>query len=476
MEDELDSLLSQLDPQELSSHFDIYNDPTHSRESQPRLGLGPSSTNEPLPSPCTSGNRFHTLKTDSEVEEARKKAVPKNTDKNTSWAVNIWKEWSAHRCKVCTSFTKWPTHLLITEPSQLDYWLSKFVLETRKGNGDHYPPDTLYSICSGLLRYIRETRPQMNIFKDPVFAGFQRTLDSEMKRLRALGLGVKKKQAEPIIIEEEDLLWEKGFLGDANPQQLLDTMLFLCGVHFALRSGEEHRSLQLSQFELVCPKDGRAHLIYTENYSKNNQGGLLHRKVKPKAVTCYANESNPNRCLVHYFQNYLKHHPADCSTFYLTPLRKIKGDIWYSKMPVGHNTLSGTVARACKQAGIPGFKTNHSLRVTSATRLFQSGVDEQLIMSHTGHRSVDGVRSYKRVCEDQKKSVSDVLNSASNGHSEAYCVQEKPGSPKKMRLNELPVTSYHHAALSQETMNASSFKPTFNFAGCSSVTINYNIS
>ena len=112
MEDELDSLLSQLDPQELSSHFDLYNDLTYSRESQPCLGFGPSATNEPLPSPCTSGNRFHTLKTDSEVEEARKKAVPKNTDKNTSWAVNIWKQWSAHRRKVCTSFTEWPTHLL----------------------------------------------------------------------------------------------------------------------------------------------------------------------------------------------------------------------------------------------------------------------------------------------------------------------------------------------------------------------------
>ena len=67
----------------------------------------------------------------------------------------------------------------------------------------------------------------MNIFK---YAGFQRTLDSKMKRLRALGLGVKKKQAEPITVEEIDLLWEKGFLGDTNPQQLLGTMLFLYGV------------------------------------------------------------------------------------------------------------------------------------------------------------------------------------------------------------------------------------------------------
>ena len=32
-----------------------------------------------------------------------------------------------------------------------------------------------------------------------------------------------KKQAEPIIEQEEELLWEKGLLGDATPQSLLDS-------------------------------------------------------------------------------------------------------------------------------------------------------------------------------------------------------------------------------------------------------------
>ena len=143
--------------------------------------------------------------------------------------------------------------------------------------------------------------------------------------------------------------------------------------------------------------------MYTENYSKNNQGGLQHRKVQPKCVTYYGNESNPDRCLVRLYQLYISHRPTNVPHFYLTPLRKKIDDVWYSKVPVGHNTLSQTVGRLCKLAGITGFKTNHSLRVTSATRLFQSGIDEQLIMSHTGHRSIDGVRSYKRISEEQKK-------------------------------------------------------------------------
>ena len=97
---------------------------------------------------------------------------------------------------------------------------------------------------------------------------------------RALGLGVKKRQAEPITIEEENKQWEKGVLGDSDLQTLLDTLLFLCGIHFTLRSGQEHRSLKLSQFELQTDEDGSSFLLCTE-ITKNNQGGLSHRKLNP---------------------------------------------------------------------------------------------------------------------------------------------------------------------------------------------------
>ena len=97
-----------------------------------------------------------------------------------------------------------------------------------------------------------------------------------------------------------------------------------------------------------------------------------------------------------------------------------------SDTPVGHNTLSKTVKRLCASAGISGFKTNHLLRVTNATRLFQSGVDEQLIMARTGHRSVEGVRSYKRISHEQRQTLSEVLNSATNGNEEPNTEVKKP--------------------------------------------------
>ena len=37
-------------------------------------------------------------------------------------------------------------------------------------------------------------------------------------------------------------------------------------------------------------------------------------------------------------------------------------------------------------------------------------MDEQLVMERTGHRSIEGVRSYKRSSDQQREALSDILN------------------------------------------------------------------
>ena len=69
-------------------------------------------------------------------------------------------------------------------------------------------------------------------------------------------------------------------------------------------------------------------------------------------------------------------------------------------------TMMSTI---CSAAGIGGYKTNYSLRATSATRLYHQGIDEQLIMERTGHHSIEGVRSYKRTDEKQEENISNLL-------------------------------------------------------------------
>ena len=103
---------------------------------------------------------------------------------------------------------------------------------------------------------------------------------------------------------------------------------------------------------------------------------------------------------------------------YLTPLTTWREDVWYFKTPLSHNALSKVVGSLMKDAGYEGHYTNHSARVTCASRLFDGEVDEQLIMARTNHASTDGVRPYKRVSTKLQELTYDVLNSSTdNGPS-----------------------------------------------------------
>ena len=120
--------------------------------------------------------------------------------------------------------------------------------------------------------------------------------------------------------------------------------------------------------------------------------------------------------------------------------------------------------RLCETANIPGFKTNHSLRVTNATRLFQSGAEEQLIMERTGHSSIDGVRAYKRTSEEQHKFISGVLNSATNG------TLSQPELPKKPKLDiNTPVEQ--SSSIPTMPLDQPRLVPNMSFTGCNNVVI-----
>ena len=84
-------------------------------------------------------------------------------------------------------------------------------------------------------------KPSIDIFKNPEFASFCKTLDTEMKRLKATqDVSKGAKTAEPLSATDEEILWEKGLFGHDSPRTLIDTMVYMTRLSFALRSGEEH--------------------------------------------------------------------------------------------------------------------------------------------------------------------------------------------------------------------------------------------
>ena len=70
---------------------------------------------------------------------------------------------------------------------------------------------------------------------------------------------------------------------------LRDTLVYVFGIQFALRTGQEHRNLRSknSQLSLQVDEVGSEYLQYVEDNSKTNNGGLAHLRIKRKVVRAY---------------------------------------------------------------------------------------------------------------------------------------------------------------------------------------------
>ena len=133
-----------------------------------------------------------------------------------------------------------------------------------------------------------------------------------------------------------------------------------------------------------------------------------------------------------FFQNYVeKLNPKAGveNAFYFKPLVVVNdGNVWYTSLPLGHNKLRDMVKTIMGKTGFKGNYTNHSLRATTASRLFRANVPEQLIREQTGHRS-NAIYAYKGPSSEEKRSVSAVLQ----GHTS----ENKKSPSAEMVVNSL---------------------------------------
>ena len=122
-------------------------------------------------------------------------------------------------------------------------------------------------------------------------------------------------------------------------------------------------------------------------------------------------------------------------TFYMRPLPAIPPAAhlpWFTNSRLGKHAISKMLTNMCSEAGIEK-KTNHSLRVTGATSLFEKQVPEKIVKERTGHRSLTALRMYKRTSPTQHKAVSNILAGSKMKFDEEMC--EGP-SAKKARVPE----------------------------------------
>ena len=362
--------------------------------------------------------RFAAPVSDTTENEFRLARIPEKTRQITDWGIRAWNEWAAARgastSEAVTDHVPVATPLLQMTGDDFAYWLGKFVLEVRKADGGEYPPKSLYALVCCFKRYFEANGVHdINLINsnDPRFGGFRQTLDAEMQRWHASGLGTKKKQAEPISPDEEAILWLSGQLGCHSAEALLNTVYYYNCKVFGLRSYDEHRNLQCKQFEKKLDERGRVYLEYTDCGSKTNRGGLKHMKVENKTVRQYENVDDSQHCIVNIFEFYFSLIPSRDSHFYFRPSKGLK----FARQPVGRNKIAKLIPDMCKAARIEGYKTGHSGKVTCATTLYREGFSDQLIKERTGHRSLEALHQYKRTGSQQQQDLSMALGPSISG-------------------------------------------------------------
>ena len=280
------------------------------------------------------------------------------------------------------------------------------------------PPNTLREIIVCIQTFLHENNLMWKLIDGVEFVRLRNVLDNVMKQRHSLGYGVRQ-SAEIISLAHEDVLFGSGVVGLDSPQKLLNGIIYLLGLHAALRGGVEHNNLRRPghncQFSIERDSRGVEVLVYREDpLQKTNQGGL-QCKVKPKVVKICA-ASNLDRDPITYFKKYIALLPqgTNCKKLYLRPRKVPHPCVWYCDQAYRVNKVKSTIKDICKQAGLDGKFSNHSLRATCATRMYDNKIPEQIIKETTGHCS-ECVRGYKRTSDELKESASNALCKHSEG-------------------------------------------------------------
>ncbi|XP_071125661.1 uncharacterized protein KIAA1958-like [Mytilus edulis] len=345
--------------------------------------------------------------TDNEIDTLIEGAENKNTKKATKWAVNVYEDWK--NSKIGSGLII--PNLKDLSVQDINSILGKFVVEVRKKNGEKYPAKTLYLLVTGLLRGMRSHGvSNLNFLNesDDRFLRFRQILDAQMKKLTSDGYGINVKQADPISVEQEEILWDKSVFGNHSSESLLHTVFFYNCKYFGLRGRDEHRNLQISQIQLGEDDNGN----YIEFRGKDNKtynGGLRHRYIAPKSVRQYLEKDCQTLKSYQMYMNAIYEIDKSVSSpFYRRPVLS-EGSVKFDHI-LGANRLGSLMKTICQKGELKGNFSNHSGKRTLATRLYQAGVSEQMIMDRTGHRSKKAVRTYKRPADSMLKDVSNILN------------------------------------------------------------------
>ena len=171
---------------------------------------------------------------------SKKKFAPKSRMK-ILLAVNMYSQWKINRMKQPLV----PPQIVNANLDQvgsfvkrdLCYSMSRFIREVKKIDGSEYPPNTVRDLVIMIQMYLHKKSLFWKLLDNFEFVMLRNVLDNTMKEHHSMGLGVRKSSCI-ISLENETKMFNQGILSEDDPLQLLRTVIYMIGMHFALRGGQ----------------------------------------------------------------------------------------------------------------------------------------------------------------------------------------------------------------------------------------------
>ena len=352
--------------------------------------------------------------------------IPEGTKRNTRYAVNLLKKWLMENYG--------EDNFEDLDEENLNNLLAQFYMEVRTEKGEFLSKSTFVTIRAGIQRHLDGPPFNKNfgITTNPAFAYSNRLFASMIKKCKLEGKDTSRHHP---VIPYSDL--EKILAVDAfniqNPEELQMKVFFDLQYFFARRGRENLRNLKPSHFKTGIDDAGVRYVEMainesTKNHPTTDDNIQKHRMYETK---------EPN-CPVHSFNLYISKLEPQSPQFYCKrktgeKFHPSSDEIWYTKVPLGINTLGNMMKKISNKLNLSDTFTNHSIRATVITVLSKNGFESREIMRVTGHKSETSLRSYDRDnTSERKRQISNTL--ALNPQAQAK--QNQPESNKKQKIDE----------------------------------------
>jgi hypothetical protein len=149
-----------------------------------------------------------------------------STEKKIKWAIDLFRGWQLQRNEKAIANPAMnisPIYVTLEEMTkdEINYSVSRFICEVKKMNGEEYPGETLHELVICIQLHFDLKGKPLKFLSDPHYLQVKNTLDSLMQDRAKAGLGLRRKQAEIITLQEEELLWQKDVFGSKTPPNYL---------------------------------------------------------------------------------------------------------------------------------------------------------------------------------------------------------------------------------------------------------------